>query len=748
MPSSSSRLNIKYLENSDEKDSSSDSHSSPTRATSHTDKAKTQTHHHQKEKVDSNELSNDASNETSDSDNNPSDPQQFEAAAQLGQTVEPPADSSNMTNDGLSSLQPQPASSSVPQAPPSSGQDVGGTSEAGTIESTSHLSDKLSRTGLQKAFFCKICNQGFTRKHNMVSHELIHTSLKVHRCEICDISFRRIHDLKRHEKLHTGEKPFQCNRCHRHFARTDALSRHLNSPNACTGNILRDQANASTPSKLGLETNTSSNKSETPISLVANMLSTETSVSAIMGRSEKDNGPTSMLPLAITSSNSSSLGLPAANQNNSTSDSTAQSSNLMTPTKKILPSAAANMNIQQSNDNKTAFPSSSLSSGSIELSQYELNKWRPLQYHEAANEEAENQSADSQNDRSEVSSRVASSESSGGHIPLRTSTGSRSGEFPKTTTTTTTTTTMEQGNGPMSQNYLQQMSLKRDEGNNRQYQNDHHYYHHIHYYHHVHNYEGQQPGFRGQYISQGQGQGQNPNKINNLRGESGPDRFNDRPLALRHQRVLSSDGYGQQMGANSQQSLNYNRPVTFRNNSDQGRGERIVRSIPFERGDHPGGGSQYLPVSPSYERQWEPNDRANRQIEPESEGNYRGQRQEHQALPAFPQQEGPLLHQRLQLHNHEEIQRHNLGNANGGSQDQSHPTQVQQYSGPTGQQRTNGKRSFVSMEKYENLMNYASNLQNSLTTLESRLVALESEKQGQNHSDDKRPRMRDENEAN
>ena len=70
----------------------------------------------------------------------------------------------------------------------------------------------------------------------MVSHELIHSSLKPHICNVCHLKFRRIHDLKRHEKLHTGEKPYSCDRCSRRFARPDALTRHQNSTNACTVN--------------------------------------------------------------------------------------------------------------------------------------------------------------------------------------------------------------------------------------------------------------------------------------------------------------------------------------------------------------------------------------------------------------------------------------------------------------------------------------------------------------------------------
>ncbi|CAK9437038.1 uncharacterized protein LODBEIA_P14960 [Lodderomyces beijingensis] len=93
------------------------------------------------------------------------------------------------------------------------------------------------KSRLPKRYFCKTCNQGFTRKHNMVSHELIHSSLKPHICTNCNKNFRRIHDLKRHEKLHTGEKPFSCEKCSRRFARPDALTRHRNSANACTGTI-------------------------------------------------------------------------------------------------------------------------------------------------------------------------------------------------------------------------------------------------------------------------------------------------------------------------------------------------------------------------------------------------------------------------------------------------------------------------------------------------------------------------------
>lgn len=98
----------------------------------------------------------------------------------------------------------------------------------------SNVQGLSTKVKLPKRFFCKTCKQGFTRKHNMVSHELIHSSLKPHICLVCNLKFRRIHDLKRHEKLHTGEKPYFCERCSRRFARPDALTRHQHSANGCT----------------------------------------------------------------------------------------------------------------------------------------------------------------------------------------------------------------------------------------------------------------------------------------------------------------------------------------------------------------------------------------------------------------------------------------------------------------------------------------------------------------------------------
>lgn len=91
-----------------------------------------------------------------------------------------------------------------------------------------------------KIFKCPQCEHSFSRKHNLKSHLLIHSTEKPFHCSICTLKFRRLHDLKRHEKLHTGEKPHQCKNCGRKFSRLDALVRHNNSQTGC--NLLNEHS--------------------------------------------------------------------------------------------------------------------------------------------------------------------------------------------------------------------------------------------------------------------------------------------------------------------------------------------------------------------------------------------------------------------------------------------------------------------------------------------------------------------------
>lgn len=224
MPPLSSRLNVKNLENSDLSDTTSSSGNKATfTGSSDNETRNSSIRIHRREKQnDEKESSNDASNETSDSDK-----------SLIAQTRRP--SKTKLLASGRNDAEENNAGDN--EADDELPAEV--VEEAST---TDDVPPSEKAAPLEKRFFCSTCNQGFTRKHNMVSHELIHLSSKPHVCSLCSALFRRIHDLKRHEKLHTGEKPFHCDKCNRRFARTDALTRHLNSPNACSGKEKGDEA--------------------------------------------------------------------------------------------------------------------------------------------------------------------------------------------------------------------------------------------------------------------------------------------------------------------------------------------------------------------------------------------------------------------------------------------------------------------------------------------------------------------------
>ncbi|GMM30459.1 hypothetical protein DAMA08_032040 [Martiniozyma asiatica (nom. inval.)] len=99
--------------------------------------------------------------------------------------------------------------------------------------------------GDNKRYVCEHCKQYFTRKHNLKSHLLIHTTEKPFRCTECGQTFRRGYDLKRHRKTHTKEKPYTCKHCGKGFARADALLRHLHSSTGCSTSAAVAAATAS-----------------------------------------------------------------------------------------------------------------------------------------------------------------------------------------------------------------------------------------------------------------------------------------------------------------------------------------------------------------------------------------------------------------------------------------------------------------------------------------------------------------------
>ncbi|KAK9894762.1 hypothetical protein P389DRAFT_136983, partial [Cystobasidium minutum MCA 4210] len=46
-------------------------------------------------------------------------------------------------------------------------------------------------------------------------------------CKLCDQAFTRAHDLKRHNTIHEKFKAYPCPYCSKAFGRKDALTRHL-----------------------------------------------------------------------------------------------------------------------------------------------------------------------------------------------------------------------------------------------------------------------------------------------------------------------------------------------------------------------------------------------------------------------------------------------------------------------------------------------------------------------------------------
>ncbi|KAL7665325.1 hypothetical protein ABC855_g2580 [[Candida] zeylanoides] len=252
-----------------------------------------------------------------------------------------------------------------------------------------------------KRYFCKVCNQGFTRKHNMVSHELIHSSLRPFICSVCDLKFRRIHDLKRHEKLHTGEKPFECEKCGRQFARPDAMTRHQQSANACSGS---DNADTST---------------STPSASVGTMSTAVTTPS---------EGDTKALDVVAEESSlgGTAAAPPPPPPPSSRDDGIA--ANVMA----ISPMSMTSFNDQPNEPTPGPVPAEE-----INQKNYDLNRWRAYQYSK-------------QHDRSSQSSSSEASIARAEHSQPRLAKRPSAYNMTTTTTTTITTTTNQDPNEPAS----------------------------------------------------------------------------------------------------------------------------------------------------------------------------------------------------------------------------------------------------------------------------------------------------------
>ncbi|KAL6254897.1 hypothetical protein P5V15_014238 [Pogonomyrmex californicus] len=79
----------------------------------------------------------------------------------------------------------------------------------------------------QKPYQCQHCGRRFTRPHEKVKHERIHTGEKPHACEVCGKTFRVSYCLTLHMRTHTGVRPYACQHCGKRFKASSVYNHHL-----------------------------------------------------------------------------------------------------------------------------------------------------------------------------------------------------------------------------------------------------------------------------------------------------------------------------------------------------------------------------------------------------------------------------------------------------------------------------------------------------------------------------------------
>lgn len=79
--------------------------------------------------------------------------------------------------------------------------------------------------------FCKICNKGFIKKSDYISHMLKHSDEKKFLCKICGKVYKTLSNLNQHKKVHNDNLPFSCTVCKKGFLRKENLESHLNIHN-------------------------------------------------------------------------------------------------------------------------------------------------------------------------------------------------------------------------------------------------------------------------------------------------------------------------------------------------------------------------------------------------------------------------------------------------------------------------------------------------------------------------------------
>ncbi|XP_008550811.1 zinc finger protein 595 isoform X2 [Microplitis demolitor] len=111
----------------------------------------------------------------------------------------------------------------------SSGQQVTEPSSptSNTSASTTATAGVDNDLDLTKPYQCQHCGRRFTRPHEKVKHERIHTGEKPHVCEVCGKKFRVSYCLTLHMRTHTGVRPYHCQHCNKRFKASSVYNHHL-----------------------------------------------------------------------------------------------------------------------------------------------------------------------------------------------------------------------------------------------------------------------------------------------------------------------------------------------------------------------------------------------------------------------------------------------------------------------------------------------------------------------------------------
>ncbi|XP_023248249.1 zinc finger protein 567-like [Copidosoma floridanum] len=106
-----------------------------------------------------------------------------------------------------------------------SGPLVSGPTIAAVVEAAVAADD--AEASKEKPYMCQHCGRRFSRPHEKVKHERIHTGEKPHVCEVCGKKFRVSYCLTLHMRTHTGVRPYQCQHCGKRFKASSVYNHHL-----------------------------------------------------------------------------------------------------------------------------------------------------------------------------------------------------------------------------------------------------------------------------------------------------------------------------------------------------------------------------------------------------------------------------------------------------------------------------------------------------------------------------------------